>query len=995
VSKSLVKQVCVFSFFVAKLVRHSGTKGAVLYLKACQVLLQQVVGGYRVVDLSELKVRPRRNRAGLPLVIPAGVRVRISRDRNISDIRLWMTLFGLYRILDFRGRLSLSTITDPGVDLSKFLPQWDLFIKNSFVPLLRKKAKFGWLEKPAVYPILKSSPTTSSEMGGSVSTSSVDIKGSAWLWDRVPFCSSYSNLAWQLGAPGIPERQELLGRAFDKSPSFTPTYLGKLGFKIEPAGKVRVFAMVDAWTQWLLRPLHRWLFGILRQISTVDGTFNQKSPIFRLQALYANNAKGLSFASIDLSAATDRLPIALQTSVLKHLLRGVVPDAEDFAECWKSILIDRPYKVSISKEVEKGCEIPSTLPKDVMYEVGQPMGALSSWAMLAMTHHAIVQFAARRAGFKTWFDRYAILGDDIVIAHGGVAYQYRLILQEIGVKAGLAKSILARSRFVVEFAKSFFVDSETANALPLKECVATRSSTALVVEFMKKYQLSLNSILAFLGYGYRSRSRAVKTELFQLSTRMRVLLVWLAKPGTDFGLLRWSEWLFLRSWYSLHYPHDEVLIKIIHHIDSLAEKKARRMDEAVYRYFKSLEDIVSMLDRVTPLVIPSDFFNSPGEEQALPWSSFLHPESTYRTLASFKDKTRFIRYKKKVPIISKEYWVLLWISFLKVIHNPQASFKKFHKWIILKLFGTGRPRLLLDNNLGKKTYKEFLDKWHAIIRANPYGDPFLDTDNDLVLYSLSTQELLEVIDGRLEWLVNFDPLTELLPTSFWPQERDPPVKFKDFLSIYKLWQEVSRPVWADFYSKKSRSVALGPNDGVGCLSVTVYTKVPMHIIKWRLIKEQLLTPTVILIRPIWWKHFIDRIISSFIYYEKKIINHWLTQPLLEVILFILLLNVIGNTEVWGYESPHYLIRDCPEPISVDLTYIYNFIYWLGAVSLVLVASIALVTIRDLEDKIVILEDEVLLRSTETIIKSTRIIEQNSTIADLVSSLEIATLLGGG
>jgi len=26
-------------------------------------------------------------------------------------------------------------------------------------------------------------------------------------------------------------------------------YLGKLGFKIEPAGKIRVFAMVDSWTQ--------------------------------------------------------------------------------------------------------------------------------------------------------------------------------------------------------------------------------------------------------------------------------------------------------------------------------------------------------------------------------------------------------------------------------------------------------------------------------------------------------------------------------------------------------------------------------------------------------------------------------------------------------------------------------------------------------------------------------------------------------------------------
>lgn len=31
------------------------------------------------------------------------------------------------------------------------------------------------------------------------------------------------------------------------------------------------------------------------------------------------------------------------------------------------------------------------IPKAVSYAVGQPMGALSSWAMLALTHHFIVQ----------------------------------------------------------------------------------------------------------------------------------------------------------------------------------------------------------------------------------------------------------------------------------------------------------------------------------------------------------------------------------------------------------------------------------------------------------------------------------------------------------------------------------------------------------------------------------------------------------------------------
>lgn len=87
-SKSVVKQVAGFVFFISRMAKHSGLKGVVIYLKASQVLLQQCVGGFRVIDLSELKVRPARNRAGVPLIIPAGVRVLISRDRDIPTIKL-------------------------------------------------------------------------------------------------------------------------------------------------------------------------------------------------------------------------------------------------------------------------------------------------------------------------------------------------------------------------------------------------------------------------------------------------------------------------------------------------------------------------------------------------------------------------------------------------------------------------------------------------------------------------------------------------------------------------------------------------------------------------------------------------------------------------------------------------------------------------------------------------------------------------------------------
>jgi hypothetical protein len=79
-----------------------------------------------------------------------------------------------------------------------------------------------------------------------------------------------------------------------------------------------------------MSPLHKWIFTILRRIPQ-DGTFNQEKPIERLQTIYSSNPKGL-FSSIDLSAATDRLPIRLQVSILKILLEDIVPDSELFAE---------------------------------------------------------------------------------------------------------------------------------------------------------------------------------------------------------------------------------------------------------------------------------------------------------------------------------------------------------------------------------------------------------------------------------------------------------------------------------------------------------------------------------------------------------------------------------------------------------------------------------------------------------------------------------------
>lgn len=78
-------------------------------------------------------------------------------------------------------------------------------------------------------------------------------------------------------------------------------------------------------------PLHEFLFKILREIPQ-DGTFDQLKPVLALQNKFSPDPRKRTFASIDLSSATDRLPISLQISLLKVILKDKIPDSAAFAK---------------------------------------------------------------------------------------------------------------------------------------------------------------------------------------------------------------------------------------------------------------------------------------------------------------------------------------------------------------------------------------------------------------------------------------------------------------------------------------------------------------------------------------------------------------------------------------------------------------------------------------------------------------------------------------
>jgi len=93
-------------------------------------------------------------------------------------------------------------------------------------------------------------------------------------------------------------------------------YLGRLSFKEEAAGKLRVFAMVDVWTQSIFKPLHSLLFRILSSLPN-DSTFNQGVAFKRAVSKAEKSGHSYGF---DLSAATDRLPLIIQIKLLSGII---------------------------------------------------------------------------------------------------------------------------------------------------------------------------------------------------------------------------------------------------------------------------------------------------------------------------------------------------------------------------------------------------------------------------------------------------------------------------------------------------------------------------------------------------------------------------------------------------------------------------------------------------------------------------------------------------
>jgi len=229
-------------------------------------------------------------------------------------------------------------------------------------------------------------------------------------------------------------------------------YLGKHNVIEEWGGKARIVAALDYWSQMALTPLHNTVNTFLKRLGS-DGTFDQSKIIKKVKAWTKDETMVVN--CYDLTAATDRIPISLQREIITKAFGSA-----SFATAWSRLLSEREF-VDDNGDLRK-------------YSVGQPMGARSSFPLLALTHHVIIQVAASRAKY-TKYEDYGVIGDDSALTVASVSEKYKAIMAAYGISINLTKSIEASADLLpaAEICKRVFISGVEISSIPVKTICKT------------------------------------------------------------------------------------------------------------------------------------------------------------------------------------------------------------------------------------------------------------------------------------------------------------------------------------------------------------------------------------------------------------------------------------------------------------------------------------------------------------------------------------------
>lgn len=195
---------------------------------------------------------------------------------------------------------------------------------------------------------------------------------------------------------------------------------GKIVFLQEGGAKGRVICLPSAWMQVYFRPLHNLLMRLVKSVESSTMEFGASCVLDQNKGAYLIKrwiSEGRSTWCFDLRSATDRFPRSLQIEFLRKVGLGH----------WV-------------KPLEEACEGKYWVPSARTYwsySVGQPMGLAGSFPLFHLTHYSLLHEIAENYRAR---DCFAVLGDDVVISHKGVAEEYRRTILSLGVELSEEKS---------------------------------------------------------------------------------------------------------------------------------------------------------------------------------------------------------------------------------------------------------------------------------------------------------------------------------------------------------------------------------------------------------------------------------------------------------------------------------------------------------------------------------------------------------------------------
>ncbi|BBN51032.1 RNA-dependent RNA polymerase [Colletotrichum fructicola mitovirus 1] len=406
-----------------KMLENNGYQYTIKYFKGCRLLITRYICGKPLLT-NDMKISTVKGFPSKLLFLK-----KLCDTTNLQDKRQCLTILLIGKYFQANSKtieripVSYSSITDPYKGKNWTIPT--TFIKK-FVEVF--KLKTGFPETVPHYLSTKGSPYGKSSIGSfllhrleyNILQAIITLLGYQQSWFNKFYTICWNN-----------ELKNGVGKA-----KLNPTS-GKLSIVDDPECKKRVIAMIDYHSQWILKSIHNRLMFLLRTLPC-DRTYTQDPH---------NSWSGTSrFHSLDLSSATDRFPIAIQVKLMREIFTHKV------ALAWRELMVGRAY---VNPKGEQ-----------LIYKVGQPMGAYSSWACFTLSHHLVVHYCAYLAGYDIGqFKNYIILGDDIVIKHERIAQIYVSMMTRLGVDISFAKTHVSKTTY--EFAKRWITPSGEITGIPL------------------------------------------------------------------------------------------------------------------------------------------------------------------------------------------------------------------------------------------------------------------------------------------------------------------------------------------------------------------------------------------------------------------------------------------------------------------------------------------------------------------------------------------------